>query len=162
MVASTLLLSSLALLASACPSPDHITNSKRWYGVGNPTAPEPYTINSWSVVPVPGHAGEYEQPVRYCWVSQSDYDSLHALLAGAISKWDVAMQQSRLKIRPDKGIELDEDGRPLQDPEIHLCGSAGVRTDALYISDVTETHEASQTTPGYYADDDNKAGRHLL
>lgn len=95
-------------------------------------------------------------------VFRSDYNSLHALLAGAISKWHVAMQQSRLKIRPDKGVELDEDGRPLQKPEIHLCGSAGVAADALYISDVTDTHDASHTTPGYYADDDNEAGRHLL
>ncbi|KAK4630070.1 uncharacterized protein CLAFUR5_08035 [Fulvia fulva] len=162
MFTTTLLFSSVITLVSACPQPDASTSKKRWYGVGNPTLPEPYTINSWPVVPVPGHAGEFEQPVRYCWVAQSDYDSLHALLAGAISKWDVAMQQSRLKIRPDKGVELDEEGRPLQKPEIHLCGSAGVSADALYISDVTDAQEASQTSPGYYADEDDEAGRHLL
>ncbi|EME44254.1 hypothetical protein DOTSEDRAFT_24325 [Dothistroma septosporum NZE10] len=132
-----ILLSGMLMLASACPQPEAIANKKRWYGVGNPAIPEPYTINSWPVVPVPGHAGEHEQP------------------------WDVAMQQSRLKIRPDRGVELDGDGRPLSKPEIHICGSAGVSADALYISDVTDTHEASQTTPGYYADD-NESGRHLL
>ena len=138
--ARAILLSNMSMLISACPRPEAMVNNKILYGVGNPTIPEPYTINSWPVVPVSGHAGEYEQPVRYCWVAQSDYDSLHALLPGAISKWDVAMHQSRLKIRPDKGVELDEDGRPLRKPEIHLCGPTGVNADALYMKAPISLH----------------------
>ncbi|KAK4499440.1 hypothetical protein PRZ48_009954 [Zasmidium cellare] len=144
-VFSSLLLIGALRGTTACPEPNNDSLSARWYSVGNPTGDEPKTNNAWPVTE------EGVQPVRYCWVKQSDKASLQAILNAAIEKWSYAMQNSALQIIPD------------QTNGPNICGGNGVRDDALQIEDISDSDSGAMTTQGYWGmEGQMDPGRHTM
>lgn len=97
------------------------------------------------------------QPIRYCYLTQADYDTLHETVEAGIGAWDIAAQQSSLRMYSALGS--------LGDPhKLSICGQSGVQLDALHISDVTGKDMPTWTTVGYHSAElyGNRPGRHLL
>ncbi|SMQ51020.1 unnamed protein product [Zymoseptoria tritici ST99CH_3D7] len=114
----------------------------RWYLIGPPIE-KPRIKSTWPVTTL------NVQPIRYCFVAASDYDTLSALLTAAIKKWDLAISQSALQIIPDQ--------LPTSPDDHHLCSDPNVSEDALQIEDVTDEPNpysiGSFTVVGYLGDD---------
>ncbi|EME78990.1 uncharacterized protein MYCFIDRAFT_79874 [Pseudocercospora fijiensis CIRAD86] len=152
----SLLLTSTTLSTLACPSPkEHIL--KRWYSVWIPAEGDPRAIGAWPVVE--GRPGSPRiQPVRYCWATEADYETLHDLFIQAVAKWKIAIITSALRIQSDTGTESEPHKKC-------ICSDSGVRDDALRISDMTGGNEypnsAGVATLGYHYVQSH-AGRHFL
>lgn len=127
------------------PEPDGLAMLRwdlRWYLIGPPIE-KPRIKSTWPVTTL------NVQPIRYCFVAASDYDTLSALLTAAIKKWDLAISQSALQIIPDQ--------LPTSPDDHHLCSDPNVSEDALQIEDVTDEPNpysiGSFTVVGYLGDD---------
>lgn len=135
----------LYLLAavSACPGPseyEHQHNlTKRWHSVGNPdfSRGEYPWINAWY------EDGEETddngntitiRPIRMCFATQADYDSLHTVVEGGADMWKDAISQSTLRFRYDKGTQADP-------WTVSLCPDS--RPDAVEITDVTDSSDVA-------------------
>ncbi|KAI5366385.1 Putative peptidase M12A, metallopeptidase, catalytic domain superfamily [Septoria linicola] len=164
----------LAHITLSCPGPatfqsSHTRNTlrTRWYSVSIPGKSEDRTINVWPQSEPPqcedmqDHNGkinkQHIQAVRYCDVTQADYDTLHETVEAGISAWDIAAQQSSLRIYSALGSL----GNP---HKLSICGQSGVKPDALHISDVTGKDMPTWTTVGYESAEvyGNRPGRHSL
>ncbi|KAF7198302.1 hypothetical protein HII31_00041 [Pseudocercospora fuligena] len=151
-----LVLASAVLSTVACPPPDHPL-LKRWYSVGSPVQGEPLTNHAWPAIEPASGSGRI-QPVRYCWATESDYDTLHVLFEQAVQYWDIAKEQSALRIRSDTGTTSEPHKKC-------ICSDPGVRPDALRVFDITGKDEyrgAGGVTTRGYRWDLTTAGRHYL
>ncbi|KAF2168585.1 hypothetical protein M409DRAFT_53238 [Zasmidium cellare ATCC 36951] len=128
-MAPIILLALLAILplTNPCPTPfplpSPLSNTTsplhpRSYGLPAPHPNNPHP-GPWPTT-TPG-----TQPLRYCYATTTDYDSLNAIVFAAINLWKPALKpNSALEIVPDNG-----------DPEGCICGAEGVTGDALNLRD---------------------------
>ncbi|SMR47917.1 unnamed protein product [Zymoseptoria tritici ST99CH_1A5] len=105
----------------------HLT--RRWYGVK--ALHPPMIAQKPYYYPWPATCGYPNalQPVRYCFLDKWSADNLEDVLNVAISYWGEAMRVSALKIILDPGARGNKH---------NYCGTEGVATDALVISDETK------------------------